>query len=225
MAAETPRGGLDSRVRHLASIAVLCVAGEERSLAKYLKVALEGKVSVDQICEALLQVVPFAGFPRAIEGFHLFRGLLAESPSSAPPLDEGIGKGEGRGSKQDIREEPFEVTGNRQFSLVYGGQAGTILNRLTEYHPELAEWIIRDAYGKVLARPGLSSKDRELLAVAMLLALGLPRQLLGHMRGARCCGASLGEIREVISQTSLYIGEAETEMGLQLMEKLEQEIR
>jgi len=62
------------------------------------------------------------------------------------------------------------------------------------FHPELAEWILEDGYGKVLSRPVLSIRERELIVVAVLSALRLPLQLESHVRGALRVGATKGEV-------------------------------
>ena len=73
------------------------------------------------------------------------------------------------------------------------------MRRLNALHPDLAVWIVRDGYGRVLSRPGLTARERELLAVAALAALGgLEKQLESHVRGARRVGASEAEIRAVL---------------------------
>lgn len=66
--------------------------------------------------------------------------------------------------------------------------------KMTRYHPDLAEWILVDGYGKVLARPGLTLVERELIVVAVLAALRLPMQLESHERGALRVGASKREV-------------------------------
>jgi 4-carboxymuconolactone decarboxylase len=62
------------------------------------------------------------------------------------------------------------------------------------FHPELAAWILEDGYGKVLSRPILSIRERELIVVAVLSALRLPKQLESHVRGALRVGATKDEV-------------------------------
>jgi 4-carboxymuconolactone decarboxylase len=69
------------------------------------------------------------------------------------------------------------------------------------YHPELAEWILADGYGRVLSRPGLSIRERELIVVAVLSALRLPKQLESHVRGARRVGATSREVASMLAIT------------------------
>jgi len=56
------------------------------------------------------------------------------------------------------------------------------MENLRQKSPELAAWIIEEGYGKVLSRPGVSLRLRELFSVALLAATGFPKQLFAHLR-------------------------------------------
>lgn len=58
------------------------------------------------------------------------------------------------------------------------------------FHPDLADWILEEGYGRVLSRGVLSIRERELIIVAVLSALRLPLQLESHLRGALRVGAT-----------------------------------
>lgn len=76
---------------------------------------------------------------------------------------------------------------------------------MDQLHPEFSDWIIQDGYGKVLSRPGLSLKERELIAIAVLAALGWRRQLNSHIAGSLNAGASIGELKAVGKAIQPYI--------------------
>jgi 4-carboxymuconolactone decarboxylase len=78
---------------------------------------------------------------------------------------------------------------------VYGASFAKLRRNIAAHHPDLAAWMIEQGYGRVLARPGLSSRARELVAVAVLAATGWERQLLSHLLGAERLGATRAEIR------------------------------
>jgi alkylhydroperoxidase/carboxymuconolactone decarboxylase family protein YurZ len=61
-----------------------------------------------------------------------------------------------------------------------------------------ARAVLEQAYGRVLARDGLSAARREVLACAALTALGQDRQLASHARGAVRCGATPQEVEAVL---------------------------
>ena len=81
---------------------------------------------------------------------------------------------------------------------IYGPVYGKMIARMRGFHPDLADWILEDGYGKVLSRPGLTIRERELIVVAVLSALRLPLQRESHVRGARRVGASEGEVAAML---------------------------
>lgn len=67
--------------------------------------------------------------------------------------------------------------------------------------------IVEFAFGDVYARPGLSLRDRELITVAMLAAMGAREpQLDVHLAGACNVGISIEELREVMIHVAPYAG-------------------
>ena len=68
---------------------------------------------------------------------------------------------------------------------------------------EISEELI---YGEVCERPGLSKRDRSLIVVATLIALGREKQLVGHLERALNNGLSKTELSEVITHLAFYAG-------------------
>jgi 4-carboxymuconolactone decarboxylase len=64
------------------------------------------------------------------------------------------------------------------------------------------EWC----WGYAWNRPGLELRTRSMLNLAMLTALGRAQELKLHVRGALNNGVSVGEIREILVQATIYCG-------------------
>ncbi|MFT7536194.1 MAG: alkylhydroperoxidase/carboxymuconolactone decarboxylase family protein YurZ [Hyphomicrobiaceae bacterium] len=136
--------------------------------------------------ETLLQCVLFCGFPRVITAFeHLCDAWPAEQAPS------------GGGLPVDKRES----AGNELFHSIYGKNDAAVRSMLRGYHQELHDFVLEAAYSRILTRPQLSAKKRELIAVAVLAAQGQKRQFAGHARGAKHLGASAEELREALVTT------------------------
>jgi 4-carboxymuconolactone decarboxylase len=71
---------------------------------------------------------------------------------------------------------------------------------------QLGRKIVEFVYGDVYSRPGLSTRDREIAAVATLVALGRSSQLPQHLRASLKVGITPDELREVILQTATIAG-------------------
>lgn len=61
-------------------------------------------------------------------------------------------------------------------------------------------------FGTVWSRPGIDRKQRSILNIAMLVALGRPNQLKTHIEGALNHGCTVEELREILLHTAVYAG-------------------
>ena len=61
-------------------------------------------------------------------------------------------------------------------------------------------------FGEVWTRPQLGLRDRELVTVAVIAALGRERQLRLHLRGALNAGLSRAELTEAFLHLAYYAG-------------------
>ena len=72
--------------------------------------------------------------------------------------------------------------------------------------PKLIDLSEKVLFGDVWERPGLSKRDRSLITVATLLALGREKQLDGHLARALQNGVTKEEIGELITHLAFYTG-------------------
>lgn len=72
--------------------------------------------------------------------------------------------------------------------------------------PKLAELTDEVLFGDVWARPGLSPRDRSLITVAALTALGRTDQLRSHLTLALDNGVTQDELAELATHLAFYAG-------------------
>ncbi len=71
----------------------------------------------------------------------------------------------------------------------------------------MGEWLVDWVFGDVHSRPGLSARERELIIVAVLTAIGSSDpQVAAHIRALRAIDVPWEEIEETILQTAPYAG-------------------
>ncbi len=68
------------------------------------------------------------------------------------------------------------------------------------------DFILEGVWGRVWTRPGLARRDRSLLCLAMLAALGHEDEFRLHVRATRNTGVTEEEIAEVLLQVAAYAG-------------------
>ncbi|WP_364231087.1 4-carboxymuconolactone decarboxylase [Actinoplanes sp. NPDC051861] len=76
----------------------------------------------------------------------------------------------------------------------------------TAFTRDFQDLITRYAWGEIWTRDGLPRRDRSLITLTALIALGHHEELAMHVRAARTNGLSVDEIKEVILQTAIYCG-------------------
>lgn len=172
---------LDHATRMLARLAA-AIAGADEATTRRVIDETAGSVEPTLVDEVILQSYLFAGFPRTLNAARMWR---AASGVRAPLNDESASAG-------DIRE--WERMGEQTCATVYGASYEMLRRNVRELHPALDAWMVTDGYGKVLSRPALDLKRRELCVVAACAAAGQQRQLHSHLHGALNCGASPEEI-------------------------------
>jgi 4-carboxymuconolactone decarboxylase len=181
----------DATVALVRAAAALSSAGEDS-----IRAALEEALAVTPpvwMEELLLQTYLFAGFPRALNGMRMWRRL---SGRAAPLEDRSASHGNHQAWARD---------GERTCAIVYGPFYDRLRRNITALHPALDQWMITDGYGKVLARPELDLKRRELCVVATCAASGQDRQLHSHLHGALHAGATRNEVTATLEAVADYV--------------------
>lgn len=77
---------------------------------------------------------------------------------------------------------------------------------VSQVAPALVEYSKKVLFGEVWERPGLSKRDRSMITVAALIALGRTEQMKGHMARALENGVTKEEIGEMVTHLAFYCG-------------------
>ena len=74
------------------------------------------------------------------------------------------------------------------------------------FAPELMEIGVEGIFGRLWSREGLSRRDRTLVTLGILIALGAEAEMESHFRIARQNGLTEDELAEVIYHSTGYAG-------------------
>jgi 4-carboxymuconolactone decarboxylase len=80
------------------------------------------------------------------------------------------------------------------------------LNNATDFNRPFQELVSEYCWGAVWSRPGLTRKERSMINLAMLTALGRTHEVEIHVRGALNNGLTKEQISEVLLHTTIYCG-------------------
>lgn len=187
---------LDMETRALVRLAA-AIAGSDEATTRRVIDEIAGSVNPEAVDEVILQSYLFAGFPRTLNAARMWR---AASGVRAPLADDGASA---------RHAEEWQRNGEATCGIVYGASYELLRRNVRELHPALDAWMITDGYGKVLSRPALDLKRRELCVVAACAAAGQQRQLHSHLHGAINSGASANEVSATLEALSDLVGPSE----------------
>lgn len=172
-------------VCRLARISAAVALRQESSLRSELQEALGETISLEVLREAILQTYLFAGYASTINAFIILNEM-------------GIGGEFLREPNPSL--EHWHERGQELCSRIYGKNYDKLRQNMDQLHPDLAEWMLWEGYGKVLSRPFLSPRVRELLIVAMTAVLQVERQFHSHVKGSLHVGATREELYRVFHE-------------------------
>ncbi len=182
---------MDAEILSFVRLSCAVCMRAESVLERELIAALEAGIEPALIREVILQSYLFAGYASTINAMIVFNRLVP-------------------GNKDYFREQggSLEIWHERGIELcrqIYGDQFEKMVENMNRLHPDLAQWMIFEGYGKVLSRPFLSPRVRELLIVAMTAVLNVERQFHSHVRGALNVGATADEVSTVFSEAKSFM--------------------
>ena len=70
------RPGLDLKTRRLLTIAIAAALGRERQLRAHLAGALQDGITLEEVRETVVHVIPYAGFPAGLTGLELLSEVV-----------------------------------------------------------------------------------------------------------------------------------------------------
>ena len=111
------------------------------------------------------------------------------------------------GTERGREYEDWLAKGRAIQTQLWGEQVGSG-GRLpaAELAPDFFPLVTQFAFGMFWSRPELPVRDRSLITVAMLAALGRHDELRGHLMGARNLGIPKEQLVEVLMQVAVYAG-------------------
>ncbi|MBP0457488.1 carboxymuconolactone decarboxylase family protein [Streptomyces montanisoli] len=106
----------------------------------------------------------------------------------------------------ETREDRFE-RGMEVLDRVDGEVGRKVVDSLADVSPELGHQVVAWAFGDIYSRPELAPRDRQLVTLGMLTALGgCEPQLEVHINAALNVGLTPDEVVEALLHASVYCG-------------------
>ncbi len=189
-----PEEFVAERVLSFFSAAVTVADGN--LLIETLNLGKQYQVAPSWYYEIILQSYLFLGFPRMLLAAEFFD---REYPDFNRP-----------GHIEPITFEETNRWYNEGLTLcrrIYARNYEPLKERVEQLAPDIFRWMIIEGYGKVLSRPQLDIKIRELSIVVMLMIENREKQLYSHLRGALNIGVTVPLLKTVIEEIGSAAGD------------------
>ena len=105
-------------------------------------------------------------------------------------------------SRKDARDRGLQI----RREVLGDKYVDAAMNNMTDFNRPLQELLNEHCWGGPWAREGLTRKERSMINLAMLTALGRTHEVETHVRGALNNGLTQQQIAEVLLQTAIYCG-------------------
>lgn len=102
--------------------------------------------------------------------------------------------------------ERFEAGLKTRREVLGDAYVNASVNKATDYNWPMQQLVTEYCWGDVWNREGLSRRERSILNLGMISALGRSHELRLHVRGAINNGLTKEEIREIMLQIAIYCG-------------------
>jgi 4-carboxymuconolactone decarboxylase len=94
----------------------------------------------------------------------------------------------------------------------------------SDFDAPFQAFITEGAWGSVWSRPDLSRRERSLITLALLAALGNHEEVAMHVRATANTGASPGDVREAMLHVAVYAGVPRANHALKVIKETYREM-
>lgn len=180
------REELQLRDRSLVTVAVLVSTGKTAQIGHHVGRALDNGVKPGELGELITHLAFYSGWPNAMSAVTETKKVFDERRIGAV-------------TNSDAARIDLEAASE-------AARTNTVNTAVAPTAPLLAELTNRVLFGDLWRRPDLSPRDRSLVTMAALIAIGQPEQLPFHAHRAMDNGLTRAEAAEVPAHLGFYAG-------------------
>jgi 4-carboxymuconolactone decarboxylase len=90
----------------------------------------------------------------------------------------------------------------------------------TDFDIDFQQYITSNAWGTIWSRPGLTKRERSLITIALMTALGHQEELALHLHATKNTGVTREEVKEVLLHTAIYAGVPATNKAIKIAKEI-----
>lgn len=195
---------LSSRQQNLIRIAALTARGDLVKLKPALVTGLEGKLTINEIKEAIVHLYAYCGFPRSIRGLQTFMTVIEERKSKG--ISDNVGS---QASPIDNSGSKYE-RGKEVLDKLLGSPQSGPASGYAAFSPEIDTFLKEHLFADLFERDVLSYVDRELVTISVLSSIGgVEPMLISHLKICLNLGLTPMQLNQFVQVIEFIIGEKE----------------
>ena len=118
----------------------------------------------------------------------------------------------------------FKIGMATRRAILGGDHVDRATGAMTDFDEPFQTFITEGAWGSVWSRPQLTSRERSLVTIALLAALGHDEEVALHTRATANTGATPEDVREVLLHVAVYAGVPAANHAFKIVKKAYAEI-
>ena len=182
------RPGLSPRDRCIVTLAALVARNQATLLPTYLNLALDQGVKPSEISGIITHLAFYSGWGNAMAAAEVAKGVFAKRRITADQLPPANGP-----------RLALDEAAETQRAAITEQSIGPVF-------PGLVAYTNATLFHELWLRPDLTPRDRSLVTVSALIALGAFPQLTYHLNRALDHGLTREQASEVITHLAFYAG-------------------
>ena len=179
----------EEKYRLFAQAAAFTATGDTTALQGSLKKALDAKLSISELRDALVQLYAYCGFPRSLTALSVLLSLVNERKT------EGIKDLEGPKRNPRPAPEKLNAVGTAVQTRLVGAP---VRGALFDFAPDIDAYLKEHLFGDIFSSGILDDKTREVLTISALAALPAPAQLTSHIAIGMNVGLTEEATKEIV---------------------------
>jgi alkylhydroperoxidase/carboxymuconolactone decarboxylase family protein YurZ len=192
---------MSPKQQRIIPIAAFTANGEMEKLKTALHAGLNAGLTVNEIKEILVQMYAYAGFPRSLNGIHMFMAVMDER--QAKGIKDALGK--------DASPVPADMNKDAYGAKVRARLAGRdVIPPPSGYQlftPIIDTFLKEHLFADIFARDNLDFLSREIATVGALSSLeGVNPMLRFHMDAAMNVGLTENQAKELVALIGSEVG-------------------
>jgi 4-carboxymuconolactone decarboxylase len=123
-------------------------------------------------------------------------------------------------SDTNARSERYRAGMAVRRQVLGGAHVDRASAQMTPFDEDFQTFITEGAWGSVWSRPNFTLRERSIVTIALLAALGQDEEVAMHVRATRNTGATKEDIREALLHVAVYAGVPAANHAIKIVKKV-----